>query len=90
MITDAQSDPRNTGMALERAKQFDTVPLIVAPLLVKGEVIGTLTAVNTRNDPPFTQEDLNLVVMLANQAAIAIEKTHLYQETDHGALMGRP
>jgi GAF domain-containing protein/CheY-like chemotaxis protein len=84
LVTDAQSDPRNTSIALERAKQFDTSPLIVAPLLVKGEVIGTLTAVNTADDPPFTQEDLNLVVMLANQAAIAIENARLFEETRQG------
>jgi GAF domain-containing protein len=84
LVTDAQSDPRNTGIALERAKQFDTSPLIVAPLLVKGEVIGTLTAVNTVDDPFFTEEDLNLVVMLTNQAAIAIENARLFEEARKG------
>jgi GAF domain-containing protein/CheY-like chemotaxis protein len=84
LVTDAQSDPRNTGIALERAKQFETVPLIVAPLLVKGEVIGTLTAVNTGDDPPFAEEDLDLVVMLANQAAIAVENARLFEETRKG------
>jgi GAF domain-containing protein/CheY-like chemotaxis protein len=84
LVPDAQSDPRNTGIALERAKQFETVPLIVAPLLVKGEVIGTLTAVNTGDDPPFTEEDLDLVVMLANQAAIAIENARLFEEARKG------
>jgi PAS domain S-box-containing protein len=78
LVADAQSDPRNTGVALERAKQFDTVPLVVAPLVVKGEVIGTLTAVNTADDPVFTEHDLNMAVMLANQAAIAIENARLF------------
>jgi PAS domain S-box-containing protein len=80
LVADAQSDPRNRGIALERAKQFDTGPLIVAPLVVKEEVIGTLTAVNTADDPPFTEDDLNIVVMLANQAATAIEKARLFSQ----------
>ena len=46
VIENAQSDPRNTGMALQRAKDFGTTPLIVAPLLIKDEAIGTLTVAN--------------------------------------------
>jgi GAF domain-containing protein len=80
LIENAQSDLRNTGIALKRAKQFDTVPMIVAPLLDQGEVIGTLTAVNTADDPPFTEEDLNLGVMLANQAALALRNAKLLEQ----------
>ncbi|MBE9513974.1 MAG: GAF domain-containing protein, partial [Chloroflexi bacterium] len=80
LVADAQKDPRNTGIALERAKQFNTKSLIVAPLLVRGEVIGTLTAVNTVDDSTFTEEDLNLVVMLADQAAIAIANAQSFKE----------
>jgi len=71
MVENAQSDPRNTGRALDKARDFRTAPLIVAPLLIKGEAIGTLTAVNSIGDPAFDEDDKDLVVMLAAQAAIA-------------------
>lgn len=84
LVADAQSDPRNMGIAEKRSRQFETSPLIVAPLLVKGEVIGTLTAVNTSDDPPFSEEDLKLVVMLANRAASAVDNARLFEETRQG------
>jgi len=79
LVTDAQADPRQTGIALEHAKQLGSRSLAVAPLWIKGEVVGTLTAVGTAETPPFSEETLELVVMLANQAAIAIENAQLYQ-----------
>lgn len=79
LVEDAQTDPRNTGIALEKAIHFKTSPLIVAPLLLRGEVIGTLTAVNDSGDPPFTDEDRRTVVMLADQAAIAIDNVERLQ-----------
>jgi signal transduction histidine kinase len=38
-----------------------------------------LTIVNGRNKPPFSQNDLDLTVLLAGQAAIAIRNAQLYQ-----------
>lgn len=84
LIADARSDPRNTGIALEVARQFDTAPLIVVPLVIKGEVIGTLTGVNAVGDPPFTEDDRDMVVMLANQAAIAITNAQYFEEIQAG------
>lgn len=71
LIDNAQDDPRNTGLALEMAKGFGTAPLIVAPLLINGEAIGTLTVANSEGDEPFEEDDRALVVMLAAQASIA-------------------
>jgi hypothetical protein len=54
-------------------------------LTVKGEVIGTLTAVNNIGKPIFAQSDLDLVAMLASQAAIAIENAHLFEQAERRA-----
>lgn len=74
----AQSDPRQTGMSLEIARQLNTGSVIVTPLNIKGTVSGTLTVVNDKDDPPFDNEDLSLVERLANQAAIAIGNAQTY------------
>jgi GAF domain-containing protein len=82
LVQDAQSDPRNTGKALEHARDFGTVPLIVAPLLINGEAIGTLTAANSRGDPPFDEDDKDLVTMLAAQAAVAHDNARRMSELE--------
>lgn len=77
ITANAQEDSRQTGIALERAKEFNTGALIVAPISINETVNGTLTVANTVEDPVFTEEDRDLVVMLANQTAIAIENARL-------------
>jgi len=80
---DILTDPRNTGLALQRAKQERErgQSIAVAPLLIKDKAIGTLTVINNVGKPIFSQDDLDLVVMLASQAAVAIENARLYEET---------
>jgi GAF domain-containing protein len=46
----------------------------------KEEVIGTLTACRKAGSPVFTNEDLDLACMLANQAAVAIDNAQLFQQ----------
>ena len=51
----------------------------MAPLNVKDQVLGTLLIVNKfGGDGDFTQDDLDLLVSFANQAASAIENARLY------------
>jgi signal transduction histidine kinase/putative methionine-R-sulfoxide reductase with GAF domain len=83
---DIQADERIQGKALASARQSDDRSAAVAPLLIESKVIGTLTVVNSRQARRFQLDDLNLVTMLAGQAAIAIQNAQLYeaaQEADH-------
>ena len=50
------------------------------PLKFKGQVIGTLTVLDDRPDKTFKSEDVNLLELLAPQAAISIRNARLYQE----------
>lgn len=83
LIEDVRNDPRNTGMALERAKGFETAPLVVAPLLIKDDAIGTLTVANSVGDSPFDEDDKELVVMLAAQASIAYDNARKVRDLEH-------
>jgi len=81
-----QTDERNQGKSLASARQSGDRSAAVAPLLIEGEVIGTLTVINSQRTESFCPDDLNLVSMLAGQAAIAIHNARLYeaaQEADH-------
>ncbi len=59
---------------------YERKSLICAPLLVKEEIIGTITMVNKRDNTIYSQEELDLLTTIAAQAAIAIKNAKLYDE----------
>jgi diguanylate cyclase (GGDEF)-like protein len=50
------------------------------PIKSKEQVIGVLEVVNKTTGEPFTREDLDLLMRLVDQTAIAIERASLYQK----------
>jgi signal transduction histidine kinase len=50
------------------------------PLLFKGELIGMINLSHKFNKEAYSNEDINLLGTLANQAAIAIENARLYED----------
>ncbi len=80
MLTgDLQNDERQHGTALTSVRRSGDRSAAVAPLLIGDQVLGTLTVVNGPSKQTFTPADLNLVAMLAGQAAVAIQKAQLYE-----------
>jgi len=79
LADDIQTDERNRGKALASARRSGDRSAAVASLLIGDEVIGTLTVVNSQRGRAFTPADLNLVTMMAGQAAIAIHNAWLYE-----------
>ncbi len=75
-----QKDDRQSGPALERSNRMQDHSIAVAPLEIGGKIIGTLSVVNEKGKRSFQPDDLNLIVMLADQAAIAIQNGSLYEK----------
>jgi len=63
-----------------RRKNLGIGSLIVVPLLARGEVIGTITALNRIERRPFTPHEMDLLMALATQAAIALENARLFDQ----------
>lgn len=61
---------------------FQTRDLLIAPMVVKGNVIGVIEVINRRDGAPFTEDDQNLLTAFASQAGIALENARLYTLTD--------
>jgi len=61
---------------------FSTDSLLAVPLMVKGKVIGVLEALNKRERQSFTDEDVETLMAMAGQAAVAIENARLFQQSD--------
>lgn len=60
---------------------FKTESLLGVPLIAKDKVIGVLEAIN-KKEADFTSDDENLLSALGSQAAVAIENTRLFQQSD--------
>lgn len=56
-------------------------PLVVVPLLARGQAIGLLVADNKFTKAPITREDEERLLTFANTAAMGIEKNRLLEET---------
>jgi two-component system NtrC family sensor kinase len=64
----------------ERSTPFHTVAGV--PLKFKDQVIGTLTVLDDRPEKSFVASDVQLLELLAPQAAISIRNARLYQELE--------
>lgn len=77
LVADAASDPRFYRRA-DQSSGFVTRSMMCAPLVARRRVIGTVQVLNKRDGNLFSEEDLQLFEILANQAAIAIENARLH------------
>ena len=62
----------------DQKNQFLTRNMVCVPVEAKGKLLGVLQALNRFNGP-FSEADLRLLETLANQVAIAVENSLLYQ-----------
>lgn len=60
--------------------------IISAPLMAKKSMFGLLVAIHQPNGELYSAEDVKLITILANQAAIAVENTLLYQKLEKEAI----
>lgn len=67
--------------------EFKTRNLLAVPLKVHGSTIGALEALNKRANSRFDDVDIKIMSLLAGHAAIAIENTRLFQQSDFMAEM---
>ncbi len=58
-----------------------TDEMVVVPMKAKDKVNGLITADNLITRKPITKDDVRMLIMLANQAGLAIENSQLYEKT---------
>ncbi|MDH4100962.1 MAG: GAF domain-containing protein, partial [Nitrospirota bacterium] len=76
IINDVQSDPR-FFKDLDKKSKFVSRTMICIPLKFKEKLVGVLEVVNKKGGD-FNAEDLELLTVLGNQVAVAIENARLY------------
>lgn len=76
-FSDAQHDPRMAAVH-DLMKLRQTASLLLAPLFVRDEIIGTV-GIGSRRQREFSQADLDLVERVARSISTALENARLYQ-----------
>jgi response regulator RpfG family c-di-GMP phosphodiesterase len=79
---DARSDERFVGSQSIMNMRIRSV--MCAPLISKGSVLGVVYLDNRKAPDRFDEDDLALLSALANQSAVAIENSLLYEEVQRG------
>jgi phosphoserine phosphatase RsbU/P len=78
VINDTYNDPR-FDPEFDKKTGFVTRAIVCTPLLYKGKLLGVIQAINPLNRPQFTDEDLNLFNVFADQAALAVQNAIYFQ-----------
>lgn len=86
LVEDARSDER-WFPRVDKTTQIITRNLLAVPMTLHDEPIGVVEAINKRDDHPWTEDDKAALIMLANQAAIAVQNARLFQQSDFIAEM---
>jgi signal transduction histidine kinase len=79
IIQDVRADQRHFKV-VDRVTKHVTHSLVAVPLIVRGEVIGVLEALNKKDNAHYTEEDLTILETLAALAAQAIQNVFLQRK----------
>ena len=79
IIQDAKVDQRHFKV-VDRVTKHVTHSLVAVPLMVRGEVIGVLEALNKKDNAHYTEEDLTILETLGALAAQAMQNVALQQK----------
>jgi signal transduction histidine kinase len=78
-IPDISADPRSVGFPPNHPPMKS---LLGAPIAGRGKVFGNIYLTDKQDADAFDEEDERVLVVLATQAAVAVENARLYDETE--------
>ena len=76
VIQDTRADIRHFK-TVDRVTKHETNSLAAVPLIVRGEVVGVLEALNKRDDAHYTEDDITILETLGAIAAQAMKNVSL-------------
>jgi len=80
IVSDIAMDPRHFDQISKMVK-VTTTSLLGVPLIAKEKVVGVLEAINKQSGD-FNQEDQTILYALGAQAAVVIENSRLFHQSD--------
>jgi len=82
LVVNSPGKDRRFFKGVDERTEFKTRNIICVPVKVKKKIIGVLEAINKKGKGQFDKEDLSLLASLADQVAIALDNSRLYQELE--------
>jgi signal transduction histidine kinase len=79
IIQDVKADQRHFKV-VDRMTNHVTQSLVAVPLMVRGEIVGVLEALNKKDDAHYTEEDLTILETLGALAAQAMQNVDLVRK----------
>ncbi len=86
-VHDAQADKRHDKTA-DTTAQFVTRSLLAVPLIHQDRLIGVLEVLNRCGGGAFDEDDLRVMEVIANQAAVALENARLIESNIRNERLG--
>lgn len=77
LVPDVSKDPRFSSKA-DSKSEFTTKSIICVPVESKGRILGVIELINYYDDNVFKEKDLNILSILADYTAIALENARYY------------
>jgi diguanylate cyclase (GGDEF)-like protein len=81
LVEDVKGDKRFTAR-FDGVSNVETTSVIAVPLVARGRTLGVIELINGLIDRPFTNDDVRLVSMLSEFAAIAIDNARSYRQVE--------
>ena len=79
LVLDVNKDPRFSNK-VDRSSHFETKSVVCVPMKSKGKCLGVIELINEVEDGAFGEEDLLMLMILADYTAIAIENANYLKE----------
>jgi signal transduction histidine kinase len=76
---DLLEETTRDGEHIRLLRELGTASAVVVPLMVRGEVLGSLSLVRGEGSPRYTPDDLVLAERLADRAAVAVDNARLFE-----------
>lgn len=80
IVNDVENDPR-FNPEVQKSTGYKTRNMLAVPMRVKDECIGVIEILNKKTGAGFLLEDLEVLEVLANQAAIAYQNARYLKKT---------
>ncbi|MBN1965568.1 MAG: GAF domain-containing protein, partial [Anaerolineae bacterium] len=80
LVAQGTTDPRESAQMQQYREQVGIGAIMIVPLRYLDDVLGVVMALNRRGQRDFTQDDVDLLAIMANQAAIKITTSRLYDQ----------
>lgn len=77
-IVNSTTKDRDFYPQIDKMTGFITKSIIAAPLIISDKTIGVIEVLNKRDDQPWTDEDKELLIIIAFQSAQVIQNAQLH------------